>query len=420
MNKLGVTLRWSMACVVVVSVSGCGKTEDGGSGAEDVSEDGSKPLDDLSDTEVTDVCEEVADVYEDVTAYERGICVLESVASSGDGASCEAAVEGCIDDLEVTITSVDECSEMLDFTGCEATVGELNDCIAEQRQIVERIAALRSCEDALREGASAEEWFENAPACERLMDRCPAAFGEPDDVDDTEVPQSPGDTPHVIEGAVDGEAVEIRPNGGLMQSHGSTGEAWSSSLEFGGATLWLWGEMEMAQGLLRMPPSGSEVSSWLCLDAVELQRGTETSTWESSSLSELAVACDDDAEPLELTFAIGYPVTGVLHGEAVEWVSAGFSCGSGTCRFQFEAADTAWTGLDRWTLEIDTSIEEGASKEFGRTTLIYPSGVGTVACGGGGVVSWGEDDEFQIVVDALGPLTYCPGTPVDGELGGAF
>lgn len=419
MNELGRVLRWSMTCVMLVG--GCGKTDESGAGDDDGSDADSRPLADLSDAEVSDVCEQVWQLYEDmVPAYERGICIVESVESASDGASCEAAVNECVDNLEIIVTSIDECTATLDFAGCEATVGELNECIAEQRQQVERIAGLQSCEDAVSEGASAEEWLEDVPACERLVDRCPAAFeGPSSDVDDSEVAVPPVDTPHVIAGDVDGTAVEIRPNGGLMQSHSATSEAWSTSLEFGGAALWLWGEVETAQGLLRMPPTGSEAPSWLCLDTVEIEHGTETSTWQSDKVSMLPACGEGDSQPFELTFAVGYPVSGVLQGEALSWVSAGFSCGS-TCRFEFQAADTAWTGLDRWILEIDTSIEAGVSKAFERSTLIHPSGAGVVACGGGGVLTHRENEEIQIVVDALGPLSHCPGTPVEGELTGVY
>lgn len=417
MNELGVVFRWSMACVMVVG--GCGKTEEGSSGNDDFSDADSRPLADLGDAEVRDVCEEFARIYQDVTAYERGICIVES-AESGDGASCEAAVEDCIDGLEVIPTSADECTQMLDFTDCDASVEELNECAAEQREIVERISGLRSCADAREDGASVAEWFDDAPACERLFDACPASFEEPDDTDSPDVTVPPPDTPHVIEGTVDGEAVEIRPDGGLEHSTNATGDSWNSSLAFGGATLWLWGEAETAQGLLRMPPSGSEASKWLCLDAVEIERGDETSSWQSDQVSVLSVCGDGVHQPFELTFAVGYPVNGTLHGEAVDWISSGSSCGIGAgCRFEFQAADAPW-GTDRWILEVDTSLEPGETKEFTVATLIHPNGVSAVACGSGGSVSWGEDNQFQIVVASLGPLAQCPGTPVDAELSGVY
>lgn len=418
MKKFNAVIRWSMACVVL-QVGGCGKTEDGGVGNEAVSDEGSRPLADLSEAEVTDVCEEFWRIYADVTpAYARGICVVESAESTSNGASCDAAVEVCVDELEVVPLSIGECAETLDFAGCEASVAELNECIAAQREQVERIAALQSCEDALDE-PSAGEWLDDPPACERLLDRCPATFEELGEMDGPDTEVSPGATPHVIEGTVDGERVEIRPNGGLLQSHSVSGEFWNSGVEFGGAALWLWGEVATAQGLLRMPPSGPEVPSWLCLDTVEIDRGTETSTWESSKLSMLPLCGEGDTQPLDLAFAVGYPVSGTHQGEAVSWVSTGFACDS-ACRFAFEAADTAWRGRDRWLLEVDTLLEPGTSREFEHSTLIHPGGEGAVACGGGGVVSYADDGEIQIVVDALGPLTHCPGAPIAGELRGEY
>ena len=417
MGKLGVGLRWSLACVVLVS--GCGKTADGGAGGDGAS-DGERPLAGLSDEEISDVCEELGSFYDDVaSAYERGICVVESLGITSDDAECEAAVEDCVDELEIVSMSVNECTEALDFRGCEATVAELNDCVDASREQVERIAALQSCEDGQEHGAS-EEWFDDVPACERLADRCPAAFDEPSsDVDDLEVPSPPEDTPYVIEGSVDGEAIEIHPGGSLSLSEGSVGDSWSMSGEFGGATVWLWGESEtgqgQGQGLVQLPSRGNEASSWVCLDSVEVERGAEASTWKSSQLSVFPVCAEGDRLPLELTFEVGSGVSGTLQGEAVAWVSGGYECDT-NCRFEFEGA-----GRDRWILEVDTSLEPGASKEFEHSTLIHPNGVAAVACGGGGVLTYDElESEIQIVVDALAPLSYCPGTPVEGELSGSL
>ncbi|HEY6726523.1 MAG TPA: hypothetical protein VI197_20955, partial [Polyangiaceae bacterium] len=308
------------------------------------------------------------------------------------------------------------------------SVAELNDCIVEQRQNVERIAALRSCEDARESGASRSEWFDDAAACQQLFDRCPGTFDEPsepdepdepDDVDNVDEPVSPDDASYVIEGTVDGEAVEIRPSGSLGHTSSTSGDFWSLGLEFGGAELWIWGENEAAQGLLRMPPGGTEASSMLCLEAVEVVKSAETSTWESSNLSALPLCSEGDRQPLELSFAPGLAVQGTFQGETLAWVSQGYDCFE-TCRFKFEPSDDPGSGRDRWILEVDTTIETGVTKEFEHATLIHVGGAGGVACGGGGVVSYAENGELQIVVDALAPLSECPGTPVEGNLSGSF
>lgn len=433
MSQVDLVVRWGMVACVVLQLSGCGKTEDSDSGAKGGSDDGSKPLDDLSDVKVRDVCEEVSAPYEGgIAAYERGVCILESVELTGNGALCDEAVEECIDLLKIEITSVDECVELLDFTGCEATVDELNECVAATRQRVEQISALRSCDDAADSEVTPDTWLDDVPACTRLANKCPDLFdretggtGGTGGTDGTggiggTGGTGSGETPHVIEGTVDGEAVEIRPGNSLSSSYSATGGLWSAGLAFGGASLWLWGDAESGQGLMRMPASSSEEQDWLCLDEVEVQRGTEISTWQSSSLSALPVACDGDTQPFELSFTTGYAVTGALQGEAIDWISSGFSCSSGLCSFRFQPSDSTGYGQDVWILEIDTAVEVGAINEFGHATLIHPGGTAAVACGGGGTLTWSTDDEIRIVVDALGALAECPGKAIDGELSGAF
>jgi len=411
-----------------LGVVGCGKTEaeskpDDGAEDEVLKGDASKPLADLTDDELVEVCEDIADLYKDEQAYVRGICVLEAAESSGDTQSCDAAVEACVADLELEPLSTEECSEKLEFTGCDASVRELNDCLASQRRNTEKISELRSCEDADEQGASAD-WLRDVPACEALLDSCPQNFDDPPaDAGGTGGGTlDPGETSHSIEGNLEGMPVDIRPTDGLGASHSFTNEHWSSTLEFGDAELWLWGEADLGQGLIKMPPTGPQASNWLCLDAVEVTRDADagTAAWESNSLSVLPQCDTSDTQTLELSFAVGDAVTGTLGGEPVSWVSSGFSCVGSDCSLEFEEADTAWTGRARWILEVDTSIVEGASNSFERATLIHPSGSGAMACGGGGFIEWAADDQFRIQVDDLGPLAECPGAPIEGELNGKF
>lgn len=239
-------------------------------------------------------------------------------------------------------------------------------------------------------------------------------------VDDSDVSGSPEDSPYVIEGSVEGKDVELRPGGSLFTSQGSAGDHWTLGIGFGRAEVWLWGDEETGQGLLRMPlPKGADNVSWLCLEAVEVEEGTETTTWKSSKLSMLPVCAEGDPQPLELNFEGDSAVRGTFQGEAVAWVNTRYDCDA-TCRFEFETDDTARSEREVWILEVDTSLEWGVPKAFEHATLIHPSGAAAVACGGGGVATYTENDEIQIVVDALAPVSRCPGMPVDGELSGAL
>jgi len=422
MDKLSVGL----VCVAL-GVVGCGKTEDGGKNSADpeddmLTEDASKPLADLTDDEVGEVCEAFAAIYEDTQAYVRGICIVEAADSSSDVESCDAAAEACVGDLEIEPLSVDECSEHLEFTGCDASVRELNDCLTDQRKTAAKVAELRNCEDADQKGASTD-WLRDMPACQELFDRCPEAFDAPP----SETGGTSGGTPieeetHAIEGNLGGMAVDIRPTDGLSVGESTTNGYWTWNFKFGGAAVWLWGETDVGQGLIQMPPSGPEASNWLCLDAVEVTRDADagTGTWASNGLSVLPQCDSSDAETLELSFVFGEAVTGTLRGEPVSWVSSGFRCTGWSCALEFEEADTAWTERARWILELDAWLEEGATSTFEHATLIHPSGLGAVACGGGGFVEWGADNQFRIQVDHLGPIAECPGTPIEGDLSGKF
>lgn len=424
MNKLVVGL----ACVAL-GVVGCGKTDggnadDGGTpGDEVLSAEPSKPLADLTDADVVEVCEGIADLYADARAYVRGICILEAAESSDDVQSCDAAVEACVGDLEIEPLDMEECAKDLEFTGCDATVGQLNDCLAAQRRNTEKVSELRNCEDADRKGASTD-WLQDVPACEELVDQCPEAFERSDresDGTDGGTPL-PEETSHSITGDLGGETVDIRPTDGLGASHSSTNGYWTASQEFGGAVLWLWGETDLGQGLIQMPPSGPEASNWLCLEAVEVAREADgTGEWKSNALSVLPRCDQSDPQTLELSFVIGEAVNGTLGREPVSWVSSGFEClGGSGCSLEFEEADTAWTGRARWILEVDTSLVEGTSNTFEHATLIHPSGSGAVACGGSGFVEWGENNQFRIQVDDVGRLAECPGAPIEGELSGKY
>jgi len=422
MDKLAVGLAW-----VALGLVGCGETDDGSAageteGPEDgvVSGDAAEPLADLSDDEKVEVCESMSDRYDDAEAYGRGICIVALVENSGDLQSCDAAVEECVADSEFELPSIEECTDTLNFVGCDASVRELNDCVADQRKIAAKVAALRSCEDAEREAAS-DAWFDDAPACERLLDRCPEVFHGASNVNDSDISGSPEDSPYVIEGSADGKAVELRPGvvSRMSISEGSAGDRWTLGLSFGRVELWLWGETETGQGLLRMPWRGTGEMTWVCLETVEVDEGTDTTTWTSSKLSVLPVCAEGDPRPLELNFEGDGAVIGTLEGEAVAWVNTGYECYE-SCRFTFDAADTAGSGRNEWILDVDTLLEWGVPKAFEHATLIHPSGVAAVACGGGGVATYGEDNVIRIVVDALAPLSHCPGTPVDGELSGTL
>lgn len=416
-------LALGLACVALGLV-GCGKTDHDGKPEDPdepvVSGDASKPLADLSDDEKVEVCESISDRYEDAEAYGRGICILAAVESSDDLQSCDAAVDDCVADVEFEPANVTECLETLNFADCDASMRDLSDCLADQRKIADKVSELRSCEDAEREGASAA-WFDDVPGCERLLDRCPEPF-QRQPVDDSDVSGSAKDSPYFIEGNVDGKAVELRPGGSLFTSQGSSGEEWTLGIGFGRAEVWLWGEAEgePGRGLLRMPlPKGAQDVSWLCLEEVEVGEGTEAKTWKSSKLSTLPLCAEGERRPLELNFEGDSTVSGTFQGEPVAWVNTGYECDQ-TCRFEFDAANAARSGRDTWILELDTSLERGVFKAFEHATLIHPNGTAAMACGGGGVATHGEDNVIHIVVDALAPLSTCPGTPVDGELSGAL
>jgi len=413
-----------LACIALGFV-GCGNTLDGSSPEDPVdpvlSGDASKPLAKLTDDEKIEVCEAMSGRYEDPQAYGRGICILAHAQVSDDSQSCEAAIEECFTHFEFEPPSIEACLETLNLGNCDATVRDLSDCLADSRRIADEISELRSCEDVEREGAS-KAWFDNAPGCQRLLDRCPDPFHR-HEIDDSELSGSPEDSPYFIEGSVDGQALELRPGSGYYVSEGFAGEHWTLGIGFGRAEAWLWGKSEskVGQGLLRMPlTKGAEDVSWLCLEEVEVEEGNETTTWKSSKLSTLPVCAEGERRPLELTFEFDSAVSGTLLGEAVAWTNTDYDCDQ-TCRFEFGAGDAPLSGRDVWILEIDTSFVVDVPAEFEHATLIHPRGARAVACGGGGVVFYDSAvGEFHIVVDALSPLSYCPGTPVDGELSGAL
>ncbi|HJL04419.1 MAG TPA: hypothetical protein RMH85_11040 [Polyangiaceae bacterium LLY-WYZ-15_(1-7)] len=151
----------------------CG--DDGGS--FDTGLDRDRALSSLSDDEVRSACEATVDSGPEPTRRES--CTLAGLIFAEDPASCEATRDACLATDPEPEPEEDECADAsaAELAGCDATVGQLEDCWAAQNAQTEAFLADLSCSLA---GTEIEEPATPAE-CAALEERCPDAFGSSDD-----------------------------------------------------------------------------------------------------------------------------------------------------------------------------------------------------------------------------------------------
>ena len=160
-------------------------------------------------------------------------------------------------------------------------------------------------------------------------------------------------------------------------------------------------------------------AQWLCLDDVDvggsLNAMGQPVAWSSKKLSRL-VECNLDAgEPLQLAFDVGDSVDGTFRGETIAWENTDFDSSEAALELTFDSS----TG-ERITLSLELAggnPEDTGDFEIVSAELVASGGDGSVACGGSGTLTAGEDS-FVVDVESFSDWATCPGEPVEGELEG--
>ncbi|AKU96504.1 hypothetical protein AKJ09_03168 [Labilithrix luteola] len=182
---------------------GCSSGSEGGSGAGAVSSvDSSKRVDSLSDAEAKQYCE---DGQSYTTSQMKALdtkrigCGFTAQFTAGIGAQsdadaqakCRTQFDECMnkpDDAGDAGTgdaeTDDSCASFKNQTqGCSATVGEMNQCVADQIAALKALAGKDFCADAKVRTQSDQPGSPVAtPAsCTALASKCPSLFGGTDD-----------------------------------------------------------------------------------------------------------------------------------------------------------------------------------------------------------------------------------------------
>lgn len=142
---------------------------------------------DLTPAEQTQLCEARADYAASLLSpaeAKNAACTLEgvlfAVLNGGDQKACETVRDGCLQKPDET-TGGDTCELGVDWTTCEATVTQLEDCYQENSDALVELTRSFSC-------AKIEEYKANppktspaeGPACSAAEARCPTVLGAMD------------------------------------------------------------------------------------------------------------------------------------------------------------------------------------------------------------------------------------------------
>jgi hypothetical protein len=157
-------------CAVLVSAAACGGDDDIDSGV-----DPDKTLEELSNSEVMDLCESTLDRVAD--AFVTIFCFTDAIAESQQDpdADCETLAEECLDDppssddelaCEIDPETFDD---ELPACAAEITVAEMEDCFTNVVQELEQAADEISCDSVPVPPVFAE-------LCMDIVDQCPDLF----------------------------------------------------------------------------------------------------------------------------------------------------------------------------------------------------------------------------------------------------
>lgn len=141
-----------------------------------------KPASQLTAREATQLCAAAHEYYERVVSDEElvgYICTsLALAASGGDLAVCEEEAEQCVaapspavEAIAADVRAHGICEPLI-LASCEATVGEVEDCLAEFVAHIDRLYASHSCA-MLTEPGEETIVLSVGPACEAIAERCP-------------------------------------------------------------------------------------------------------------------------------------------------------------------------------------------------------------------------------------------------------
>jgi hypothetical protein len=174
--------------------------DDGNSGSL-TSVDNSKKIEDLSEEDLQQMCEDYTAALANAMDQEF-FCTMGGIAAAeelgGSEMACETTYDMCIDmDLEIDIEQFFSCEDMLEDVGdiddsddtdgasdtgdCDATVGDADACIQDMLAALEDIADSLSCANSASGDLEDILDMEEPASCEALEDKCP-------DMDDIEIP----------------------------------------------------------------------------------------------------------------------------------------------------------------------------------------------------------------------------------------
>lgn len=184
--------------------AGCSSDPGEGSGPSNVTSiDSSKTVSELSESEARQYCEDSGRYFANQISEEEGRnfgCGLQaSITAAFSGAetddelkaNCQKALSECKSQPIPEPVEDDECGEFVsDAKKCNATVEELNHCLADRTAEFKQLATKDFCAElTLSSGGpgSVEEFAEPA-SCKAIADKCPsfASSTEDDTVDVTE------------------------------------------------------------------------------------------------------------------------------------------------------------------------------------------------------------------------------------------
>lgn len=170
---------WSRACLLcplmlALAVAGCGG--DDGSGV-----DRDKLLSEVTDEEVTQLCEWSFDLVSDADAIRFGCHVAALLVAGGDAEQCQELVDQCTEEAEAEEPPdlAEVCGEAGDFPPCadEITVGQLERCSEAGAEMLHDVAQDISCDGALEDFTD----LESPEACAAIEEACPDLFEDDDE-----------------------------------------------------------------------------------------------------------------------------------------------------------------------------------------------------------------------------------------------
>lgn len=165
--------RWC-PLMLALALAGCGG--DDGSGV-----DRDKALSEVTDEEVTQLCEWSTDLVSDADAIRFG-CYLAALLLSSDAEQCQEVADQCIEEeeMEAEEEPADACAEVEEFPPCagEITVGQLEDCGEAGADQLRDVAQDISCDAVPDDFAD----LESPAACAVIEEACPDLFEDDADV----------------------------------------------------------------------------------------------------------------------------------------------------------------------------------------------------------------------------------------------